>query len=97
MEDRAAKVYNRCSRSAMSERATGRISDLTRASSVEEHSSSDQLNCGEVISGELVISGGTKLLELLDEVAFAVKRPSLDLAVGLGGITAVMSRAARAR
>ena len=62
-------------------------------SSVEEHSTSDQLNCGEVISGELVISGGdaTKLLELieeaLDEVAFAVKREitsALDLAVSFG-------------
>lgn len=47
----------------------------------------------EVISGELVISGGdaTKLLELIEEaldgVAFAVKRKitsALDLAVGFG-------------
>lgn len=55
----------------------------------------------EVISGELVISGGdaTKLLELieeaLDEVAFAVKsHRRWILRLALGGITAVMSRAA---
>jgi hypothetical protein len=62
-------------------------------SSVEQHRSSDQLNCGEEISGELIVTRGDapKVLEFveeaLDEVAFAVEREvafALGLAVGLG-------------
>ena len=56
-------------------------------SSVEEDDSRDQLNCGEKICRQLVVSGrdGAKVLHLveeaLDEIALAVKR---EIAVPLG-------------